>query len=266
MVESLLKLFSSERIRDVTSDGSPDRRPVQQSATEGLSPLLQQFVSLVKETLGPYFSRISENAKRSTALLGSISTLEDQAQQEILRALIVLTHAHLEDFLRTLAIAFLPSAGEKFLNDVPLVDVSATGRPEKFFLGKLVRHRGKKIDDLIQESVVQYFDHVSINSADDIARLLESVGFKVADHDARFPELGELMRRRHVIVHRADRIRDVNSREDVLQRVDAEQVRVWIGAVDDFINTLLAPIMTKKIPVEEILRRLGIETSPGTGG
>jgi hypothetical protein len=232
-------------------------------ADQTLSPevktIIVEVVALIKETVGPYLVRINENANRSTALIANIKNLEDETAQEVLRALVVLTHAHLEDFLRTLAIAFLPTAGEKFLNDVPLMDISPTGRPEKFFLGKLVRHRGKKVDDLIHESVVQAYDRKSINSVDDIATLLESVGFKVSGHSDKFGELEAMMRRRHLIVHRADRVRDERSERDVIQRVDPEQVRVWIAAVHDFVNKLLLPIMTKQVPLEEVAQRMGID-------
>ena len=56
----------------------------------------------------------------------------------------------------------LPIANEDAPNDVPLV--GGSGRSEKFQLGKLARHRGKKIDDVIRESVAAYMERYTFNN------------------------------------------------------------------------------------------------------
>jgi hypothetical protein len=66
-----------------------------------------------------YRQHIHEGLQRATRLVLSSSDLGEMAD-EVLRAVVVLTHAYLEDFLRQLAQAILPTADESVLNEVPL--------------------------------------------------------------------------------------------------------------------------------------------------
>jgi hypothetical protein len=77
-----------------------------------------------------YRQHINEGLQRATRLVLSSSDLGEMAD-EVLRAVVVLTHAYLEDFLRQLAQAILPTADESVLNEVPLAG-GRGGRPEKF--------------------------------------------------------------------------------------------------------------------------------------
>ena len=45
----------------------------------------------------------------------------------------------------------IPFSDESAIDHVPLLGIGE--RPKKFFLGKLVRHRGKTVDDVIQQSI-----------------------------------------------------------------------------------------------------------------
>jgi len=64
---------------------------------------------------------------------------DKETAAEILRAVVVLNHGYLEDFLRNVALWLMPIAGEETLNRISLAGV--TGRAEKFQLGKLAEHR-----------------------------------------------------------------------------------------------------------------------------
>ena len=149
----------------------------------------------------------------------------EQVAQDILRASVVLTHAYLEDFLRTLAAALLPLAEENRLNGIPLAGIG--GRPEKFFLGKLAKHKGKTVDEVIRNSVSEYLERSTFNSTEEIAQLLQTQGIEVAEHDKEFPAIQEMMQRRHQIVHRADRVKDGDTDNYVLQPIDQSDVTRW---------------------------------------
>ncbi len=148
-------------------------------------------------------------------LVQEADRMKNELSNEILRA-VVANHAYLEDFLRTLALTFLPIADEKALDGIPLAG-GQFERAEKFSLGKLTRHRGKTVNDLIKESVSAYMERSTFNSVTETMSFLESIGLKLASKKdensplvppfdpAMLPVLEKMMRRRHHIVHRADK-------------------------------------------------------------
>ena len=118
--------------------------------------VLAKFQQGAIEELEPYLKASSETLARVFNLIKTskeIAISNKEVSQDILRSAVVFTHATLEDFLRTISLTFLPLADEKALNDVPLIDMNDTGRPEKFYLGKLLNHKGKTIDEVIRLSV-----------------------------------------------------------------------------------------------------------------
>ena len=133
----------------------------------------------VERDLKPYLRLISENFNRTMSLVQEADRLKAEISSEILRAVIVLNHAYLEDFLRTLAFAFLPIAGEKALEGVPLAGIGRAERAEKFYLGKLLQHRGKSVDDVILESVSAYLERSTFNSVAEVMGFLESICLKL---------------------------------------------------------------------------------------
>src|SRR5437588_8261871 len=58
-------------------------------------------------------------------------------EADVLRAAVVFAHATLEDFIRSICAYFLPHADPSVLDEIPLVGLNASGRPEKFLLGRL---------------------------------------------------------------------------------------------------------------------------------
>lgn len=87
-------------------------------------------------------------------LLKPLGFHSDGVRADILRAITVFLHATFEDVLRTTARQRLPIAKSEVLDKIPLVGKSR--RAEKFHLGALNAHRGKTVDDLLQESVENY--------------------------------------------------------------------------------------------------------------
>jgi hypothetical protein len=118
--------------------------PVKETAQH--SKAIEAIQTTVAVTIKPYVERMKGGLLRVVELivvakagLHSNNLSDKVTAEDILRAAVVLLHAHLEDFLRTVASALLPAGDESCLNAIPLAGV--TGRPEKFFLGKLVHHR-----------------------------------------------------------------------------------------------------------------------------
>lgn len=160
---------------------------------------------------------------------------------DILRAAVVLLHATLEDVLRSVARWKLPAASAAVLNDVPLA--GSGPNPRKFFLGDLVAHRGKSVDDLLVQSVESHLEHSNFNSTEEIASLLQDIGVDVSSLNSTFSELQALMERRHQIVHRADRQSKVDGSGDhKVRSIGKETVRSWVDSVSQFATDLFGEL------------------------
>jgi DNA-binding PadR family transcriptional regulator len=177
--------------------------------------------------------------------------------QDVLRAAVVLNHAYLEDMLRTLANNLLSEGDESVLNQVPLSGLG-TGRAEKFLLGKLAKHRGKTVDAVIRESVSEHVERSTYSDTREIAQLLTQVGFKVSDHNAHFPMIQEMVERRHLIVHRADRVKAPDSETYTLGPIQAAEVNKWLQATVAFIQSLMQPLFLRLYPPEELAKMFNI--------
>lgn len=185
-----------------------------------------------------YREIINGNILRIQHLVSLSETNPDYAD-DILRAAVVLTHAYLEDFLRTLANHLLPEGNENALNDIPLAGSGDGARSDRFNLGKLVQHKGKLVEEVIRESVSEYLERTSFNNVHDIVHLLERLGFETSPCKKFFPKIGEMTNRRHRIVHQTDRIKFNGTSNFTLQAISVEQVNSWIFTTSEFIITLL---------------------------
>ena len=104
-----------------------------------------------------------------------------------------------------------------------------TELPKK--LGSLIEHRDKTVDDLINESITQHLERRSFNDTTDISRLLEGLDFLSEDIKRTLPALQALMKRRHQIVHQADRS-DVTGRgRQRAASISVRSVERWSAAV-----------------------------------
>lgn len=208
-------------------------------------PLAAMFNSVV-DTLGPYLDRLQLSLERIRALEEASRSLKPGPAQDALRAGVVLLHAHLEEFLRTLAVEILPQQDEAILDKIPLVGTK--GRAEKFYLGKLVIHRGRTVDEVLRLSVEEHLNRETFNSTDEIARILEAMGFKNSEHLYDFALLGQLMKRRHQIVHQQDRDPDGGANAFLPQPMHSNDLIIWLGAVVNFISRVLDEVIAKRLP------------------
>jgi len=217
----------------------------------------REFAGKMGARLLPYFARLAENNQRVNRLLQFFDEdlKEREGGEDILRAAVVLIHASLEDFLRTLASELLPAGDENSLKDIPLAGSGSFGRNEKFVLGQLAQHRGKTVDELLRQSVADNLGRSNYNNTKEIAQLLTKIGFKPEEHNDEFAASDQMLQRRHQIVHRADR---VDARPvPVLQHIERPQVADWLTATYNFTARLIVPLM-KRLPdlLESSSRRL----------
>jgi hypothetical protein len=182
-----------------------------------------------------YLDLVIEAQKRITKL-GRLSDQIDDSG-DMLRAVVVLNHAYLEEFLRTLGRELLSNCDEAALNDIPLA--KSDGHNQKFFLGRLSQFRGYMVDDLIDESVMEYLDKKSFSSHEDIIVFVKRLGFKLNYKMTRqLLSIGKMIKRRHQIVHRADRVIKSGKIKPELQSIGTRQVVNWALATSRFMVQL----------------------------
>jgi hypothetical protein len=150
----------------------------------------------------------------------------------------------------------LPEADEKALNNIPLITES--GRAEKFALGSLAKLKGKTIDEVISESVSNYYERSNFNNTTEINALLKDLGINTSKIKHHFPELNNLMNRRHYIVHRADKakktetsskkivsLHELRKNPGALVAIKSSEVLKWKEVVTDFCATISGEILEK---------------------
>ena len=216
------------------------------------------------EFIAKEIKRISDNLARAKGLLrlhevastlgiyNTEHTRADIFKGDIVRASVVLAHANLEDTIRSISAILLPLCDESALNNIPLSGSTSTGRPERFFLGKLASHRGKTVNEVLQDSVNEYLKNTNYNNTTEIASTLQSLGVDVSKVRDTFPQLDELITRRHQIVHRADKIVDDDGSERI-RDIQVDEVEKWIDAVLDFEAKTLSQLVKEHVgkPEEE---------------
>lgn len=170
-------------------------------------------------------------------LMGLGSGRRDHSKTDVLRSAVVMLHAAMEDLLRSIAYWKLPAASAQTLGKIPLVSY---GPAVKFTLGDLSTLRGKTVDEVIESSVNGYLERSNYNNTNEVASFLESVGIDVNKVDAHFPNIEPVMKRRHQIVHRADRDDTAAGRgHHHVTSIGVGTVENWISSIEAFCNTVL---------------------------
>jgi hypothetical protein len=150
-------------------------------------------------------------------------------ESDILRAAVVLLHATLEDFLRSLAEWKLPTGPAEVLAEIPL---SGAGRGSRFGLHELAAYRGQTVDEVIVKSVRQHLERSSYNHPGDIEATLAVIGCKIKIDKLDRSELAAMMARRHWIAHRLDANPEKGSGHHRVKSLANSSVTVWIAAVE----------------------------------
>ena len=159
---------------------------------------------------------------------------------DILRATTVLVHSTLEDYLRNILIWKLPFQEKEKLNQISLVGTSDKGRITKFTLGDLVLHKDKSVNEIINSSVLEYLSFQSFNNSNDVANAISSISLNnTSEIKLLFSTLDIMIKRRHNIVHNADREIILNgSGNHRITSISLLNVEKWKKTVDKLVKEI----------------------------
>lgn len=210
-------------------------------------PIKQDIVAVFLRHSQPFLA----NTERVVQLIRLAEQIEAQEPDlkrhgdDLLRAAVVFLHATVEELLRGLAGLYLPNAGEEVLNKVPIAGSRDMLNAEKFHLGRLVQHRGKTVDEVIQQSVRDHIARRTFSSVAEICSMFQLLGFSIGESGRKnFARMDALMARRHDIVHRADILKSASAPTPI----DAETVRDWHDAVLEFFADVSAMDFCRSFP------------------
>ncbi len=168
----------------------------------------QENLSRVKNLI-----KIYEQAKNDK---GELNT-------DVLRSAVVLLHATLEECLRSISYSKLPSASADELKKIP----------HKISISKVAEYRDKTIDRLLRDSLSEHLGRATYNNKDDISRALKSLSISTSGLD--LVSLETAIKRRHSIVHRADRS-NVDGGHGPISSIQAAHVERWVEHVEKFVQ------------------------------
>ncbi|WP_375031475.1 HEPN domain-containing protein [Flavobacterium sp. LAR06] len=158
---------------------------------------------------------------------------------DILRTSVVFTHSTLEDYLRNILTIKLPTSDAITLNSIPLIGTSENGRKTKFDLGDLVAHKELKVEKVIEISVKEYLSCVSFNDTNDISAHLKKISINLTPEITELlPTLNEFIKRRHNIVHNADRELEIRRGNHTIKSINYNKVLKWQKTLDLFVNKI----------------------------
>jgi hypothetical protein len=125
---------------------------------------------------------------------------------DVLRAGLVLLHASMEDYLRSLLVWKIDTFDTETLDRYGFSE-GRPNPPKQIGLGKLARYRGKTVDELISDVIKIHLEEFqSFNNLGEVKKALKQCGMINETIEAHaFNRLPEMIARRHNIVHKADR-------------------------------------------------------------
>lgn len=207
--------------------------------------------------IGEAFTRLNYNFSRIQNLCNLYKETSTKKQgrvlvhqSDILRSAVVLMHAMLEDCLRTIASHYLPLANEEYLNKIPLKGINSSGKPEKFQLGELHKFKGMTIDEVISQSVNSHLDRTTFNTVADISNLLKTLNIESTKFSEFYPHLEKMIKRRHDIVHRADRSDAPGKGKQYANSIRLSEVQKWASQSNQFLENVFTSVAEKGTTIE----------------
>lgn len=166
----------------------------------------------------------------SALLLGAGRSASERT--DVLRSAVVLLHASLEDLVRSSSEILLPHAGASVLKEIGFPDGPEKTK-EKFTLGDLYAYKGQSVDALIRTAVQTSLQRSNYGNVSEVSAALRRVGLDPNLLDPDQATLDAMMKRRHLIVHRADKAPTRSSRPKASRVVHLPRytVDIWIAAV-----------------------------------
>lgn len=155
---------------------------------------------------------------------------------DVLRASVVLLHATLEDYLRNLLLWKLPEATQDVLKKIPLkYDIDKS--KHSFDFGDLFDHKEKTVDSVLRESIAFHLNAASFNDTREISNRLTQINCIVTPLiSSTYSDLTEMIKRRHHIVHQADRNRSAGRGQQKYISLNHQSVVRWRKSVERFVT------------------------------
>jgi len=151
---------------------------------------------------------------------------------DVLRAAVMLLHATLEDLLRGLYRWKLPDRGAEQWSKIPLKGLANGNHPKPFHFGNLKDYSEITVKDLLNQSLDEYLNYTNYNRIEDITTLLSEIEIDKEAIETYFPDLMQMMLRRHNIVHRADRERGQSESVSGILEINYSVVIGWLETVE----------------------------------
>lgn len=197
--------------------------------------------------MSKYFEQYNQGVDRVSGLLALYEKLADRNMakangsvrpSDILRAAVVFLHSAEEDYFRNILIRWYPEkADSKALQEIPLA--GTTGRSQKYSFDQIACFRGQTIDELVIESVKQFFSKASFNSYGEIVSRLAKIQIDCSAYD-RAADIDAFISRRHKIVHEVDLVPGKN--HPTTKPISASQVRTWVECSMAFVKLIDAQV------------------------
>jgi hypothetical protein len=198
--------------------------------------------------------RILRLLKQSGKLIDHIENKVEYVEYiyDIARASVVFLHSSLETMIREIYRIMLQDQDN--ISYIPLAKQSGVpNRKEKFLLSDLVKFRGKSINDVINDSILEYLSQLSINNTTDIANILERSSLSDVTIKKYYPKLEEMIHRRHQIVHEGDIVK--GDPEYLLNPITIENISHWLDTTTEFCAEIIR-ITIKEKYIDKIQKRL----------
>ncbi len=173
------------------------------------------------------------NRGRVERLLKLSTCLDDSDAAEVLRAAVVLLHASLEDFLRSVAEQYWPFRDSTELDRVPLPGEDTVRKTS----ARVLRRYGERTArDLLQEAVRAYLATYTVSDVKAVGRLLADLGVTDLSENVDMKQIEMLILRRHQIVHRADRVEGGDNETFEQAAVEHAAVHTWAECVAKLVD------------------------------
>jgi len=104
---------------------------------------------------------------------------------------------------------------------------------------ELAAHRGRTVDEVIQESIGVYLERSNFNHPGEVKGVVEGCGGDPTVVDAHKRWVGPMMERRHWIVHRADRNYTQGRGQHGVRSLGRGTVERWIAEVEKLGRAIL---------------------------
>jgi hypothetical protein len=157
---------------------------------------------------------------------------------DLLRAAVVFLHATLEDLMRSIAKQRLPLASQEVLKQIPWPRYASSSKTA-LDLGDLVAFRGKTVFDVLTFAVDAYLERITFNHPGEVKQMLDWLDLGSSLIDPYKDEIGVMIARRHLIVHRTDQNENAGRGQHSARSISKSQVNRWLLAVERFGHDVL---------------------------